>query len=156
MFYYLDQCISKFVKQHTITELQSTRHHIQIYVIEYQESDWDDLHFPYYIVNLQMYIPSNAHRGIRQLYCKCEIREHNNVDPCKRQLKVASHPSQSCLLTLKWQSLSTEVLPDQFNTIENLMMTICAPHLDSLIVYEHLVELEGEDPNIRGFGFKPC
>ena len=31
----------------TITELQPTRHHIQIYhVIEYQESDWDDLHLP--------------------------------------------------------------------------------------------------------------
>ena len=28
------------------TELQPTRHHIQIYVIEYQEIDWDGLHFP--------------------------------------------------------------------------------------------------------------
>ena len=76
-------------------------------------------------------IPSNAHRRIRQLYCKCEIREHNNVDSCKRRLKVASHQSLSCFLTLKPQSLSTEVLPDQFNTIENVMMTICAPPIDS-------------------------
>ena len=123
-----------------ITELPPTRQHIHIYVIEYQESDWDDLHFPYYIVNLQMHIwftpiSSNAHRGIRQLYCKCEIREHNNEDPCKRRLKVASHQSLSCLLTLKLQSLSTEVLPDQFNTIEEVMMTICASHIDSLLVY---------------------
>ena len=122
-----------------ITELQPTRHHIQIYVIEYQKSDWDDLHFPYYIVNLQMHIwftpiPSNAHRGIRQLYCKCEIREHNNVDPCKSGLKVAWHQSLSCLLTLKLQSLSTEELPERFNTIE---MIIREPHIDSLIIYEH-------------------
>ena len=100
-------------------------------------------------------IPSNAHRGIRQLYCKCEIREHNNVDSCKTRLKVASIQSLSCLLTFKPQSLSTEVLPDQFNTIENVMMTICAPHIDSLIVYEHLVDVEGEDPNIGAFRFKP-
>ena len=61
------------------------------------------------------------------------------------------HQSLSCLLTLKPQSLSFEVLPDQFNTIENVMMSICAPHIDSLIVYEHLVEVEGRDPNIGGF-----
>ena len=85
--------------------------------------------------------PSQTHRGIRQLYCKCEIREHNNVDPCKRRLKVASHQSLSCLLTLKPKSFSTKVVVEwiivQFNTIENVIMTICVSHIDSLIIYEH-------------------
>ena len=91
---------------------------------------------------------NNAHWGIRHLFCKCEIREHSNVDPCKRRLKVASHLSLSCLLTLKPKSFSTEVLPEwiivQFNTIENVMMIICVSHIDSLIVYEHLTDEEGE------------
>ena len=93
-------------------------------------------------------IPNNAHWGIRQLFCKCEIREHNNVDPCKRRLKVASHLSLSCLLTLKPKSFSSELLPDriivQFNTIENVMTIICVSHIDSLKVYEHLPDEEGE------------
>ena len=43
-------------------------------------------------------IPSNAHRRIRQLYCKSQIREHNNVDPSKKAIK-GSVASESVLLT---------------------------------------------------------
>ena len=104
-----------------------------------------------------MPIPRNAHRGMRHLYCKCEISEYNNVDPCKRRLKVVLHRSLSCLLTLKPQSLSTEVLPEwiilQFKTIENVMQTICASHIDSLIVYEHFGGSGGETPNIKDFAW---
>ena len=43
----------------------------------------------------------------------------------------------------------------QFNTIENVIMTIYASHIDSLIVYEHFGRSEGGDLYSLGFSFKP-
>ena len=45
---------------------------------------------------------------------------------------MASHRSLSCLTKLKLLSIIV-----QFNTTDKVMMTICASHINSLIVYEH-------------------
>ena len=60
--------------------------------------------------------------------CTANVKSANSADPCKRRLKVASLRCLSCLLTLKPQSLSTKVLPDDDN--------LCIPHRQLKLVYE--------------------
>ena len=81
------------------------------YVIEYKGGEWGDLHFPQYIVNLQMHLVSRQYQAMfkgESGCCTANVKSANSADSWR--LKVASHRSLSCLVTLKPHSLSTEVL----------------------------------------------
>ena len=65
--------------------------------------------------------------------CTANVISAKSADQWKRRLKVASIQRMSCLLTLKPQSLSPKVLPDDDN--------ICIPQRQLKIVYEQIIKL---------------
>ena len=99
-------------------------------------------------------IPSSTHTVIRLLFSKCEISEQCRP-MFKRRLKVMSYRIISCLLTLKLFIYVLEWRIVQFKIIGNVMVTICASHIDSLIVYEHFDGSGGGRYLSVGFSFKP-